>query len=323
MPVLDRLTRRLQEALAAALERARSAGNPEITTEHLAAALLAQEGGLFGTLLERLGIDPAATDQRLGAAIARLAKVEGGAEPRLARETVALLDRAERARDDLGDEYTSIEHVLLAWVDTRTGAMGEILKNAGVGKDGVLRVLQTIRGSQRVTDPEPEDKYQALERYGIDLTAQVRRGKLDPVIGRDEEIRRVMQVLSRRTKNNPILIGEPGVGKTAIVEGLAQRIVEGDVPETLKDKRLIQLDVGAMVAGAKYRGEFEERFKAVLKAIIESEGELITFIDEIHTLVGAGGAEGAVDASNMIKPPLARGELRLIGATTLAEYRQY
>ncbi|HUP01748.1 MAG TPA: ATP-dependent chaperone ClpB [Gemmatimonadota bacterium] len=323
MPSLDRLTQRLQQALAAAQDAARRNTNPEMASEHLARALLAQEGGLFSTLLERLGIDIPATKRRIDEAVSRLAKVEGGAEPRLSRELTNLLDRAEAKAKELQDEYTSIEHVLLAWVEAKSGAMGKVLDAAGVGRDDILRVLQAIRGSQRVTDPNPEEKYQALERYGRDIVELARRGKLDPVIGRDEEIRRVIQVLSRRTKNNPVLIGEPGVGKTAIVEGLAQRIVAGDVPESLMEKRLIALDVGAMVAGAKYRGEFEERFKAVLKEITESEGEIITFIDELHTLVGAGGAEGAVDASNMIKPPLARGELRMIGATTLTEYRKH
>ena len=319
----ERFTQRLQQALVAAQGTARRNTNPEIVSEHLAQSLLAQEGGLFPTLLERLGIDLPSTRRRIDEAVARLAKVSGGAEPRLSRELTVLLDRAEAAARELQDEYTSIEHALLAWIEAKTGTMGKILQAAGIGRDDVLGVLQSIRGSQRVTDPNPEEKYQALERYGRDIVALARRGKLDPVIGRDEEIRRVIQVLSRRTKNNPVLIGEPGVGKTAIVEGLAQRIVAGDVPESLMEKRLIALDVGAMVAGAKYRGEFEERFKAVLKEITESEGEIITFIDELHTLAGAGGAEGAVDASNMIKPPLARGELRMIGATTLAEYKKH
>ncbi len=323
MPALDRLTQRLQEALLQAQQDAQRRGNPDITPEHLAAALLDQEGGLFGTLLDRLGVDRASTQRRLADTVGQLAKTSGGTEPRLGRELTQLLDKAEAEARSLQDEYTSIEHAVLAWAETKKGTVGEILRNGGVTRDQVLRVLQTIRGAQRVTDPNPEEKYQALERYGRDLTELARRGRLDPVIGRDEEIRRTMQVLSRRTKNNPVLIGEPGVGKTAIVEGLAQRMVQGDVPESLKDKKLIQLDVGAMVAGAKFRGEFEERFKAVLKEITESEGEIITFIDELHTLVGAGGAEGAVDASNMIKPPLARGELRMIGATTLDEYRKH
>ncbi len=320
---LDRLTNRLQEALVAAQQTARRNGNPEIQPEHLAQALLAQEGGLFPTLLTRLGVDVVSTRQRVDEAVSRLAKTTGGAEPGIGRELKSLFDRAEAARDTLQDEYTSIEHLALAWAESGTGMVGSILKAAGVSRDDVLSVLRAIRGSQRVTDQDPEAKYEALERYGRDLVELARRGKLDPVIGRDEEIRRVVQVLSRRTKNNPVLIGEPGVGKTAIVEGLAQRIVDGDVPESLKNKKLVALDVGAMVAGAKYRGEFEERFKAVLKEITESEGEIVTFIDELHTLVGAGGAEGAVDASNMIKPPLARGELRMIGATTLDEYRKH
>ncbi|MBW3660888.1 MAG: ATP-dependent chaperone ClpB [Gemmatimonadetes bacterium] len=319
----DRLTRRLQEALVAAQRTAKENGNPEIVSEHLALALLEQEGGLFSTLLDRLGVAPGPAAERLEDGVSRLARTHGGAEPRMGRELAGLFDHAESERDSLGDEYTSIEHVLLAWVETKAGAMGRLLENAGVDRDDVLAVLRQIRGSQRVTDPDPEEKYQALERYGRDLVTLAKRGKLDPVIGRDEEIRRVVQVLSRRTKNNPVLIGDPGVGKTAIVEGLAQRIVAGDVPESLKEKKLVQLDVGAMVAGAKFRGEFEERFKAVLKEITESEGEIVTFIDELHTLVGAGAAEGAVDASNMIKPPLARGELRMIGATTLDEYKKH
>jgi len=320
---IDRLTQKLQEALLEAQRRAQSNGNPEIDPDHLALALVEQEVGLLPTLLERLGVDVSSVAARAADAVDRLAKTSGGAEARVGRDLRRLIERAEQERDGLGDEYTSIEHALLGWVATGQGALGGILGNAGVDRNAVLAVLREVRGSQRVTDPNPEEKYQALERYGRDLVEAARRGRLDPVIGRNDEIRRVVQVLSRRTKNNPVLIGEPGVGKTAIVEGLAQRIVEGDVPESLREKRLVQLDVGAMVAGAKYRGEFEERFKAVLKEITESEGEIVTFIDELHTLVGAGGAEGAVDASNMIKPPLARGELRMIGATTLDEFRKH
>src|SRR5687767_3183525 len=320
---LDRLTNRLQEALGAAQQTARRHGNPEIQPEHLAQALLAQEGGLFPTLLTRLGVDVESTRRRVDDAVSRLAKTTGGAEPGVGRELKALFDRAEAARDTLQDEYTSIEHFALAWAETGSGAVGAILKAAGVSRDDVLSVLRAIRGSQRVTDQDPEAKYEALERYGRDLVELAKRGKLDPVIGRDEEIRRVVQVLSRRTKNNPVLIGEPGVGKTAIVEGLAGRIINEDVPEGLKKKKIIALDMGALIAGAKYRGEFEDRLKAVLNEFSQSEGEIVLFIDELHTVVGAGASEGSMDASNMLKPMLARGELHCIGATTLDEYRKY
>ena len=309
----DRWTLKSQEAFSAAVERARSAHNPEVTPDHVLAAVLDQPDGIAGPVLTRVGVEPAVVLERINGALGRLPHSVGGAEPGIDRDLRDVLTTADSLRTDMGDEYLSVEHLVLAMAD-----------RIGVDRDQLLRALRDVRGSHQVTSQNPEETFQALERYGRDLTALARQGKMDPVIGRDEEVRRVIQVLSRRTKNNPVLIGEPGVGKTAIVEGLAQRIVEGDVPEGLKGKRVIGLDMGSMVAGAKYRGEFEERLKAVLKEITDAEGEIVTFIDELHTIVGAGGgADGAMDAGNMIKPMLARGELRLIGATTLDEYRQY
>ncbi|MGH9190839.1 MAG: ATP-dependent Clp protease ATP-binding subunit [Acidimicrobiales bacterium] len=313
----NRWTLKTQEALESAVALARQRSHPEVTPEHLLAALGGQEDGVVLPTLQRAGVTPAALRQRTDAALAKLAQAYGASEPQLSRETRALLEAADRERAELRDDYLSTEHLLLALART---AGTELL---GVSHDDLLAVLRDIRGSHRVTTQTPENSYQALERFGRDLTTAASAGKLDPVIGRDEEIRRVIQVLSRRTKNNPVLIGEPGVGKTAIVEGLARRIAEGDVPEGLRDRKVIALDLGSMVAGAKYRGEFEERLKAVLKEIADSAGQVITFIDEMHTVIGAGAAEGSMDASNMLKPMLARGELRMVGATTLDEYRRH
>jgi ATP-dependent Clp protease ATP-binding subunit ClpB len=308
----NRWTQKTQEAVATAIDLARQRSHAEVNPEHLLAALLAQEDGVVLPALARAGVAAPALRQKVESALSRLAQNYGGGEPRMSRETRDVMDAADAERSQFGDEYLSTEHILLT--------LSELV---GVSREELLAVLRDIRGSHRVTSQNPEDTYQALERYGRDLTEAARDGKLDPVIGRDEEIRRVIQVLSRRTKNNPVLIGEPGVGKTAIVEGLARRVAEGDVPESLKGRRIVALDLGSMVAGAKYRGEFEERLKAVLKEITDAAGQVITFIDELHTVVGAGAAEGAMDASNMLKPMLARGELRMIGATTLDEYRKH
>jgi ATP-dependent Clp protease ATP-binding subunit ClpB len=319
---LERFTLKAQEALAASQKLAQERGHAQIEPEHLAAALLDQDGGLAVPIFERIGVGHAAVRAELEKRLDYFSTVHGTTQLGLARETQQALEAAQAEADKMKDAYVSSEHVLLGLAANRSW-LGDLFRRYGITRDTVFQVLKDIRGSQRAEDPNAEEKYQSLQRFGRNLTDLARRGKLDPVIGRDDEIRRVIQVLSRRTKNNPVLIGEPGVGKTAIAEGLAQRIVSGDVPEGLKNKRVIALDIGAMVAGAKYRGEFEERLKAVLKEISDSEGEIITFIDEMHTIVGAGGAEGAVDASNMLKPMLARGELRVVGATTLDEYRKY
>ncbi|MCU1390615.1 MAG: clpB, partial [Ilumatobacteraceae bacterium] len=305
-------THKTQEAFAAAIDEAKANSNPELTPDHVLAALMAQEGTIVPGVVQALGLAPLMVRNKAEEAVAKLPRAYGGNEPRMSRELTNIAENAETYRKDLKDDFLSVEHLLLA-----------MNARLGIGSEEVLKALQQVRGSHRVNSQNPEEQFQALEKYGQDLTARARDGKIDPVVGRDEEIRRVIQVLSRRTKNNPVLIGEPGVGKTAIVEGLARRIADGDVPEGLKGKRLISLDIGSMLAGAKFRGEFEERLKAVLKEIMDSDGEVITFIDEIHTIVGAGAAEGAMDAGNMIKPMLARGELHMIGATTLDEYRKY
>ena len=321
---MNRMTEKAQEALLAAQEIAGSAGHPQIEPEHLLMSLISQKDGVVPAVLRKLSVEPDRVLDSVQAELDRLPHTSGGSQPALSPRLSNLATVAKTEAEHLKDEYISTEHFLVAIASEEgRAAAARILSEHQVTRDRIYEVLTSIRGSQRVTDQNPEGKYQALERYGRDLTALARQGKLDPVIGRDEEIRRVVQVLSRRTKNNPVLIGEPGVGKTAIVEGLAQRIVRGDVPEGLKQKRIVALDMGALVAGAKYRGEFEERLKAVLKEITDAEGLVILFLDELHTVVGAGAAEGAIDASNMLKPMLARGELHMIGATTLDEYRKH
>jgi ATP-dependent Clp protease ATP-binding subunit ClpB len=319
----ERLTIKAAEAVQAAAQDAARRGNPALEDVHLLTALLGQDETVVVPVLQKVGVNVSRLREALGAVVERLPKQTGGSAPSISRELNQIFEAAERIARELKDEYMSTEHLLLGLAAHKGSTVRDLLRHQGATEASLKEALESVRGSHRVTDVTPEQKYRALERFTKDLTDSARGGKLDPVIGRDEEIRRVVQVLSRRTKNNPVLIGEPGVGKTAIVEGLAQRIVSGDVPESLKNKRLIQLDLSAMVAGAKYRGEFEERLKSVLKEITEAEGRYVVFIDEMHTLVGAGAAEGAMDAGNMLKPALARGELRVVGATTLDEYRKH
>src|SRR6516164_7912056 len=320
----DKLTRRSQEALSDAVRRATAEGNPHVEALHLLAALIEQEGGTAAPLLRAVNADPAAILAEVKDQLARLPKVAGTtvSPPDMARPVLSVLATAAKRARELHDEYVSTEHLLVG-LAADGGQAATVLRKHGATPEVLLEACEKVRGSARVTSEDPEDTYQALEKFGIDLTQRARDGELDPVIGRDSEIRRVIQVLSRRTKNNPVLIGEPGVGKTAIVEGLALRIVRGDVPEGLKGKRIVALDMGALIAGAKFRGEFEERLKAVLKEVQSAQGEIILFIDELHTVVGAGKAEGAMDAGNLLKPMLARGELHCIGATTLNEYRKH
>src|SRR4030042_1630027 len=321
----DKFTLKSQEMIQNAQHLAERFGHQQIEPEHRARALLDQKEGVVPPLLGKIGANQNQLMKELESILERMPSVSGSGtgQAYLSPRAKAVLDRAFAEAEQMKDEYVSLEHILLAVLEEKDGKATRAFAGAGVTREAILKVLVEIRGGQRITDQNPEDKYQALERFSRDLTSIAAKGNLDPVIGRDDEIRRIIQVLSRRTKNNPVLIGEPGVGKTAIVEGLAQRIVQGDVPETLKDKRVVALDMGALIAGAKYRGEFEDRLKAVLKEITAARGEIILFTEEMHTLVGAGAAEGAVDASNMLKPALARGELRCVGATTIKEYRKH
>jgi len=319
----NQYTVKASEALQEAVKSAAARGNPEATPTHLLLALMQQEAGIVPRLLAKVGVPASQFESELKEALDRLPAAEGGAEPQPSRSLRTVLDQAQKLAPQFQDQYVSVEHLLMAIVSVPDSAAARALLVHGVTKESLLTAIQELRGSHRVTDANPEDKYEALANYGRDLTELAKAGKVDPVIGRDDEIRRLMQVLTRRTKNNPVLIGEPGVGKTAVAEGLAQRIASGDVPEILKNRRIVSLDMGALIAGAKYRGEFEDRLKAVIKEVVDSEGEVILFIDELHTLVGAGASEGAMDAANILKPALARGELRAIGATTLTEYRKY
>src|SRR5687767_14279103 len=319
---INKYTEKAQEAVLGAQQLADREGHAEILPEHLLVTLVEQKDGIVPSIIQKIGADPAAVAAAVRGELGRLPRAHGGSQVMLSPRLRKVTDAAEAEAERLKDEYVSTEHLFIA-IASESGRSPAVrlLEARGLAKDAILQALTSIRGSQRVTSQNPETTYQSLERYGRDLTEAARGGKLDPVIGRDEEVRRVIQVLSRRTKNNPVLIGEPGVGKTAIAEGLAQRITRGDVPEGLKDKKIIALDMGSLVAGAKFRGEFEERLKAVLKEVLDSDGQIVLFIDELHTVVGAGRAEGSMDASNMLKPMLARGELHAIGATTLNEYR--
>jgi ATP-dependent Clp protease ATP-binding subunit ClpB len=318
----DKFTVMSQESFQAAQAKAEEMGHQEVRPEHLLWTFLSQEENIVAAIFSKLGVNTSRIREMLEQALERVPRVSGG-EVYFSSSLRQVMNRAQKEADALKDEYISTEHLLLAILEEKSAEASRILTENGVTKEAVLQALASIRGTQRVTDPQPEGKYQVLEKYARDLTELARQGKLDPVIGREDEIRRVIQVLSRRTKNNPVLIGEAGVGKTAIVEGLAQRIANGDVPQSLKDKRLLALDIGALVAGTKFRGEFEDRLKAVIKEVTEASGRIILFMDELHTIIGAGAAEGAVDASNMLKPALARGELRAVGATTLNEYKKY